>query len=34
MIDFNELNKSIAEAYVNKYFTQMKEKLVYCIIDI
>lgn len=27
MIDFNELNKSIAEAYVNKYFTQMKEKL-------
>lgn len=27
MINFDEMNKNIAEAYVNKYFTKMKEKL-------
>lgn len=27
MIDFDEMNKNIAEVYVNKYFTKMKEKL-------
>lgn len=27
MINFDEMNKNIAEAYVNNYFTNMKEKL-------
>lgn len=27
MIDFDEMNKNIAEVYVNKYFAKMKEKL-------